>query len=321
VRLGVHRAGVTRGGGGGCGGRAGVFVGRGCCCFGLVCVCGLLFCFGRNMDQSLLYLLNGARDARQLYNRTLSRMSPATGAQVNVTLVDTGSTMPVPVITAFSADGTIRDLRPLHYQDPQRLDPSLAVHLPGEVARRSLFLRVDDGALLRVELVETRDNKQLVSIFGTEPLDVDEFTRAAPADPGGASSAMINTLKRVPFEKPMVNSPSVRDSVCMICFENIPFGSTLLQMPCKHRYHEPCLRRWLLVNNSCPICRMPLSRSGNGNNRTGSSSSRTNSLGLMHSPSSSRASASLSDNLATSVSAASVPPRWLRGLCCIMPRQ
>ncbi|KAH0986392.1 hypothetical protein GBA52_013569 [Prunus armeniaca] len=31
-------------------------------------------------------------------------------------------------------------------------------------------------------------------------------------------------------------------------------------MPCKHRFHSPCLETWLLKRASCPLCRsaMPI---------------------------------------------------------------
>ncbi|XP_042460578.1 uncharacterized protein LOC122044103 [Zingiber officinale] len=29
-------------------------------------------------------------------------------------------------------------------------------------------------------------------------------------------------------------------------------------MPCRHRFHEVCLKEWLARSNSCPVCRFPL---------------------------------------------------------------
>ncbi|XP_038693685.1 E3 ubiquitin-protein ligase SIRP1-like [Tripterygium wilfordii] len=43
---------------------------------------------------------------------------------------------------------------------------------------------------------------------------------------------------------------------CAICLEEIASsGSKVSRMPCDHRFHSPCLVRWLMANHSCPICR------------------------------------------------------------------
>ncbi|XP_038071049.1 RING finger protein 145-like [Patiria miniata] len=43
---------------------------------------------------------------------------------------------------------------------------------------------------------------------------------------------------------------SLRD-VCVICFEEMTFAKVT---PCKHYFHSVCLRRWLYVQDKCPLC-------------------------------------------------------------------
>ena len=42
------------------------------------------------------------------------------------------------------------------------------------------------------------------------------------------------------------------DESCPVCTDEIEVG---LSMPCGHVYHEFCITSWLLIHNSCPICR------------------------------------------------------------------
>lgn len=41
---------------------------------------------------------------------------------------------------------------------------------------------------------------------------------------------------------------------CIICFENLKNNLTV-KTPCNHLVHRKCLKKWLLDNNNCPLCR------------------------------------------------------------------
>ena len=45
---------------------------------------------------------------------------------------------------------------------------------------------------------------------------------------------------------------------CAICLSP---GGKLCRLPCheKHRFHAPCIKRWLMESSSCPICRQEIS--------------------------------------------------------------
>ncbi|WCJ42913.1 E3 ubiquitin-protein ligase AIP2 [Euphorbia peplus] len=49
-----------------------------------------------------------------------------------------------------------------------------------------------------------------------------------------------------------------RDAECAICKEDLAVGDKMQELPCKHRFHPPCLKPWLEEHNSCPICRHEL---------------------------------------------------------------
>jgi len=42
---------------------------------------------------------------------------------------------------------------------------------------------------------------------------------------------------------------------CVICLEEWEAGQMAKEMPCKHRFHGNCIKKWLEIHGSCPICR------------------------------------------------------------------
>ena len=47
-----------------------------------------------------------------------------------------------------------------------------------------------------------------------------------------------------------------KNSVCSICMEDFTEGEELVLCPCKHCYHECCIKEWLRLKNCCPLCKM-----------------------------------------------------------------
>ena len=45
------------------------------------------------------------------------------------------------------------------------------------------------------------------------------------------------------------------DEACAICLACMDAGEQLVALPCTHRYHWPCLERWLGVSELCPLCK------------------------------------------------------------------
>ncbi|KAL0367844.1 UNVERIFIED_CONTAM: putative E3 ubiquitin-protein ligase RHA4A [Sesamum radiatum] len=64
-----------------------------------------------------------------------------------------------------------------------------------------------------------------------------------------------NKLCTVLFDEDM----EARDSLCCVCLGEFEVKEELVQVPsCKHIFHIDCLRRWLLKNSTCPLCRSPV---------------------------------------------------------------
>lgn len=42
---------------------------------------------------------------------------------------------------------------------------------------------------------------------------------------------------------------------CTICLEILECMESVIKLPCKHLFHENCLKEWLSNSKTCPVCR------------------------------------------------------------------
>ena len=47
----------------------------------------------------------------------------------------------------------------------------------------------------------------------------------------------------------------LKQEECCICLTNYDDKSILIKLPCGHKYHRPCIYRWMLQKAECPSCR------------------------------------------------------------------
>lgn len=45
---------------------------------------------------------------------------------------------------------------------------------------------------------------------------------------------------------------------CVVCQEKFQCSDDVTCLPCKHKFHRPCVLPWLETHNTCPICRFEL---------------------------------------------------------------
>ncbi|KAB2610211.1 E3 ubiquitin-protein ligase RING1-like [Pyrus ussuriensis x Pyrus communis] len=62
-----------------------------------------------------------------------------------------------------------------------------------------------------------------------------------------ASKASIDAMPRVTVTEVGAD--------CAICMGDLEIGGEAREMPCKHRFHSPCIEAWLCRRASCPLCR------------------------------------------------------------------
>lgn len=51
------------------------------------------------------------------------------------------------------------------------------------------------------------------------------------------------------------DSEPLAKPMCSICHEDIDKCHGVVLRDCRHKFHRPCIERWVLTNNSCPMCR------------------------------------------------------------------
>ncbi|CAI2374613.1 unnamed protein product [Moneuplotes crassus] len=49
-----------------------------------------------------------------------------------------------------------------------------------------------------------------------------------------------------------------KDDTCPICLSNYGYGHKIIKLPCKHFFHEKCVKEWFSKKSSCPKCRKDL---------------------------------------------------------------
>lgn len=84
--------------------------------------------------------------------------------------------------------------------------------------------------------------------------------RSSGAPP--ASQNALDELDRKKVDQDMLGSEGHAE--CTICISDVELGEEVLQLPCKHWFHEECVVMWLKQHNTCPVCRNPVVYQGDG---------------------------------------------------------
>ncbi|XP_022726715.1 E3 ubiquitin-protein ligase RNF181-like [Durio zibethinus] len=77
-----------------------------------------------------------------------------------------------------------------------------------------------------------------------------------------ASKASIEAMSSVEIGQ-------IEDGECVVCLEEWRPGEVAKEMPCKHKFHDECIEKWLGIRGSCPVCRykMPVDEEEMGKKR------------------------------------------------------
>ncbi|KAK9131994.1 hypothetical protein Scep_011522 [Stephania cephalantha] len=66
---------------------------------------------------------------------------------------------------------------------------------------------------------------------------------------GWSEEAILKSLKTRNYEV------SQEAEICSICMDGIKVDEKIGSLSCGHEFHVNCIKDWLIVNNTCPICR------------------------------------------------------------------
>ena len=64
----------------------------------------------------------------------------------------------------------------------------------------------------------------------------------------GITSEQINLIQIIKLTHNL-------DEHCSICLDEFKEGDELRLVECSHNFHIECLDKWLMLKNTCPICR------------------------------------------------------------------
>lgn len=78
--------------------------------------------------------------------------------------------------------------------------------------------------------------------------------------PGPASAEAIASLPKKKIDEKMIGPEGKAE--CSICMDDVILDEEVMILPCKHWFHEVCVKAWLSEHNTCPICRTGVGRDG-----------------------------------------------------------
>ena len=82
-----------------------------------------------------------------------------------------------------------------------------------------------------------------------------------------ASNALVTAMvrnrrrgRKIDYETVIVDSSKTigESGKCPICLAEYDQGERCGILPCRHNFHDLCIRTWLDDNQTCPLCRMQL---------------------------------------------------------------
>lgn len=88
--------------------------------------------------------------------------------------------------------------------------------------------------------------------------------------PGPASPEAIARLPKKKLDTKMLGGDAKGE--CSVCMDDVHAGDEVVELPCRHWFHEACVGAWLGEHNTCPICRKGLE--GESPNATSPQTSR-----------------------------------------------
>jgi len=80
------------------------------------------------------------------------------------------------------------------------------------------------------------------------------FEQQQSSGPPPTAKKELERLKRIKVSKEHIAS----NLECSVCKEKFQIREQCDLLPCKHFFHQDCIRPWLSLHNTCPICRFEL---------------------------------------------------------------
>ncbi|XP_020583753.1 E3 ubiquitin-protein ligase CIP8-like [Phalaenopsis equestris] len=74
----------------------------------------------------------------------------------------------------------------------------------------------------------------------------------------GGRPAAKSVVENLPSVLLTVEDVAEKNTNCAVCKDEISLSEEVKRLPCLHHYHECCIVPWLIMRNTCPLCRHEL---------------------------------------------------------------
>lgn len=71
------------------------------------------------------------------------------------------------------------------------------------------------------------------------------------------------TLSEIGIDLEDIPSPDHQIHLCTVCQDEYEGGDTIGSLDCGHEYHTACIKQWLVLRNTCPVCKATALSSNN----------------------------------------------------------
>ncbi|KAI9488194.1 hypothetical protein BDB00DRAFT_884926 [Zychaea mexicana] len=80
--------------------------------------------------------------------------------------------------------------------------------------------------------------------------------------PPPAPETVIDSLPK----RSLTDEEIARQTDCAVCKDEFEGAEQVVELPCAHVFHEDCIKPWLKVNGTCPVCNTQQQSSADPNN-------------------------------------------------------
>lgn len=78
----------------------------------------------------------------------------------------------------------------------------------------------------------------------------------APNPSKSAKQNQLQTLDQQKYSDYLSRKGPEKIKECPICQEEFEPGDDIVQLTCHHIFHKDCIKKWLKINKTCPICKV-----------------------------------------------------------------
>ncbi|KAL9553055.1 hypothetical protein PS6_004153 [Mucor atramentarius] len=69
--------------------------------------------------------------------------------------------------------------------------------------------------------------------------------------PPPAPEQVIESLQK----RPLTDKEKSQETDCAVCKDQFESHELVIELPCEHIFHDECIKPWLKLNSTCPVCR------------------------------------------------------------------